>query len=106
MLIQILQALLEGPCTGVPRGVHAYRDLILTPIVLKVPRGARSKKLKKEFEAQKIVEKWEGSSWAKRRQAREARRALSDFGRFEVQMLKKRRAEPIKKEVCAAKKAS
>lgn len=33
--------------------------------------------------------KWEGSAWAKRRERREKRRALTDFERFKVLRLRK-----------------
>lgn len=85
--------------------MYHYTDLLLTPIVMKVPRGARSKKVRKEFEAQKIVEKWEASSWAKRRAAKVSRQNLSDFGRFEVTVLKKRRRDAVRKAVVKAKAA-
>ena len=91
--------------SGVPRGQFFYRDLTLTPIVMKLPRGARSKKVRKELEAQKIIEKWEGSSWAKRRAALKARKELSDFGRFEVMILKKRRRDLVNKAVSKLRKA-
>ncbi|KAG9043415.1 hypothetical protein FS837_009648 [Tulasnella sp. UAMH 9824] len=102
---QPLQAILDGPTTGVPRGLYHYNDLLLTPIVMKLPRGARSKKVRKEFEAQKVVEKWEGSSWAKRRAAKTARQNLGDFARFEVMVLQKRRRNLVRKAVSKAKAA-
>ncbi|KAG8988929.1 hypothetical protein FRB90_001585, partial [Tulasnella sp. 427] len=104
-IVDHARAILDGPVAGVPRGLYHYTDLLLTPIVMKVPRGARSKKVRKEFEAQKITEKWEASSWAKRRTAKVGRQNLSDFERFEVLVLKKRRRDSVRKSLSKSKAA-
>ncbi|KAG8895075.1 hypothetical protein FRC01_012582 [Tulasnella sp. 417] len=104
-IVDHARAILDGPATGVPRGLYHYNNVLLTPLVMKLPRGARSKKVRKEFEAQKIVEKWEASSWAKRRAAKTARQNLSDFGRFEVMVHQKRRRNVVRKAVSKAKAA-
>ena len=86
------QALIEGPLTGVPRQAFAYRRLVLTPFVLKkLPRAAGTSTVKKVFEASGVLDKWEKSAWAQRRKAIAARRATSDFDRFEIMLLKKQR---------------
>lgn len=43
----------------------------------------------KAWKEQKVDEKWDESAWAKRRERREKRRALTDFERFKVLRLKK-----------------
>lgn len=43
----------------------------------------------KAWNEQKVDEKWDESAWAKRRDRREKRRALTDFERFKVLRLKK-----------------
>lgn len=43
----------------------------------------------KAWKDQKVDEKWDESAWAKRRDRREKRRALTDFERFKVLRLKK-----------------
>ena len=43
----------------------------------------------KAWKEQKVDEKWDESAWAKRRDRREKRRALTDFERFKVLRLKK-----------------
>lgn len=58
------------------------------------------------MEEQKVVEKWEGSSWHKRRTALASRKALSDFGRFEVMILKKRRRDATRKSIHKEMKAA
>jgi large subunit ribosomal protein L14e len=89
-----VQALVEGP--SVPRQQFAYRRFILTPLVLKsLPRGARSAKLRKVWEAAEVDKKWAESAWAKKREAVSKRRNTTDFERFEISLLKKQRSRAI-----------
>lgn len=57
--------------------------------------------MRKVFEESGVLAKWEKSAWAQRRKAIDARRALSDFGRFEVLIMKKQRRRLV--DVAAAK---
>ena len=101
-----MQAVIDGPTTGVPRQSFPYRHLTLTPIRLsKLPRAAGSGTLKKQLEAEHIVEKWNKSAFAQKRAAVEARRQLNDFGRFKVMLAKKQRTDRVRKSLHAAKKA-
>lgn len=91
-----LQALIDGPLTGVPRQSFAYRRLVLTPFVLtKLTRAASTPIVKKVFEASDVLAKWEKSAWAQRRAAMEKRRSTSDFERFEIMLLKKQRRRVV-----------
>lgn len=81
----VLQALVDGPSTGVPRQAMAYKDMVLTPFVLKkLPRAAGSSTVKKVWEASEVSSKWEASAWAQKRARAEKRQLLSDFERFKV----------------------
>ncbi|KIY63311.1 hypothetical protein CYLTODRAFT_333317, partial [Cylindrobasidium torrendii FP15055 ss-10] len=92
------RAIVDGPTTGVTRQPFPYKHLTLTPLLLKsLPRAAGTGTVKKVIEKEAIVEKWEKSSWAQRRAAIEKRRALNDFGRFEVMLLKKQRRDTVRK---------
>ena len=76
------QAIIDGPTTGVPRQSYPYKHLTLTPLELSdLPRGASTKKVRKEVEKEAIVDNWDKSSWAQKRVAVQKRRALADFGR-------------------------
>lgn len=98
------QALIDGPTTGVPRQSFPYRHLTLTPLKLtKLPRAAGSGVVKKQVEAEAIVEKWSKSSWAQKRAAIEKRRSLNDFERFSVMLAKKARADRVRKSIVANK---
>ncbi|TCD71027.1 hypothetical protein EIP91_000526 [Steccherinum ochraceum] len=100
------RAIIDGPTTGVPRQSFPFRHLTLTPFKLtKLPRAAGSGVVKKQVEAEAIVEKWEKSSWAQKRAAIAKRRSLTDFERFTVMLAKKARSDRVHKSVKAAGKA-
>ncbi|KAG5653470.1 hypothetical protein H0H81_000239 [Sphagnurus paluster] len=100
------RAIIDGPTTSVPRQAYPYKHLTLTPLkVTGLPRGAGTGAVRKLAEKEAIVEKWEKSSWAKKRAAVEARRSLNDFGRFSVMLAKKQRRDIVRKAVHKAKKA-
>ncbi|KAI0682920.1 60S ribosomal protein L14, partial [Cytidiella melzeri] len=100
------RAIIDGPTTGVPRQSFPYKHLTLTPFRLtKLPRAAGSGVVKKQIEAEGIVEKWTKSAWAQKRASVEKRRKLTDFQRFVVMIAKKRRSDVVHKSVHAAKKA-
>ena len=62
-----------------------------------LPRAARSGVVKKYVEKEAVVEKWEKSSWARKRAAIEKRRKLNDFDRFQVMLQKKARRDRVRK---------
>lgn len=98
------QALIDGPSTGVPRQPFPYKHLVLTPLKLsKLPRGSGTGVIKKQLEKEAIVEKWEKSAWTQRRLAFEKRRALNDFGRFQVLLAKKQRRDIVRKKLHKSK---
>ena len=65
------QALLDGPCTGVPRQARRFTELHLTGLVTKVTRGCTERSLRVAWEADKITEKWLATSWSRRIEKRE-----------------------------------
>ena len=102
--LNLRQAIIDGPTTGVPRQSFPYRHLTLTPFVLtKLPRAAGTGVIRKHLEKEGTVEKWNKSSWAQKRAAVEQRRQLNDFQRFAVMLAKKQRRDTVRK---AVKKAS
>ncbi|EJT99403.1 hypothetical protein DACRYDRAFT_23945 [Dacryopinax primogenitus] len=97
------RAMIDGPSTGVPRQPYPYRHLTLTHFVVPaLPRGAGTGVVQKKFEKSGIAEKWAVSSWAKRREALQKRRALNDFQRFEIMVLKKQRRDAVRKSLKSA----
>ena len=73
-----------------------FRACTLTALVVKqMPRGARSKTVKKFFDKSGVAEKFAESKWAKSMKAREIRQNTSDFDRFNVMILKKQRRRAL-----------
>ncbi|PPQ69441.1 hypothetical protein CVT25_004833 [Psilocybe cyanescens] len=100
------RAMIDGPTTDVPRQSYPFKHLTLTPLALtKLPRAAGSGVVKKQLEKEATVEKWNNSTWAKKRAAVEKRRTLNDFGRFAVMLAKKQRTDVVRKAVAKAQKA-
>ncbi|KXJ94059.1 ribosomal protein L14 [Microdochium bolleyi] len=95
-IIDHKRVLIDGPSSDeklvVPRQAIALSNVLLAPIVVeKLPRAARTGTVKKFWEKSGIDSKWKESSWAKRKEQNERRRALTDFERFKVLRLKKQR---------------
>lgn len=88
--------MIDGPSSDaklvVPRQAIALANVLLAPLkVDKLPRAARTGTVQKAWEKAGIDSKWKESSWAKRKEQGERRRALTDFERFKVLRLKKQR---------------
>ncbi|KAF0447604.1 putative 60S ribosomal protein L14e [Gigaspora margarita] len=100
------RALIDGPTTGVARHAHAFRRLTLTDLVIKdFPRGGRSNIVRKYFEKEDILEKWNQTAWAKKLENRKKKAALTDFDRFKLLKLKKQRRRIVQVEVACLKKS-
>ena len=65
-LFILLQALLDGPCTGVSRQARRFTELHLTGLVTKITRGASERSVRIAWTNDKISEKWSTTSWARR----------------------------------------
>ena len=53
---------------------------------IKIPAGARSAVIRKQYEKEDISGKWAATSTSKRLAAREAKQSLNDFGRFKAKV--------------------
>ncbi|KAJ3501574.1 hypothetical protein NMY22_g18880 [Coprinellus aureogranulatus] len=91
------RAIIDGPTTSVPRQSFPYKHLTLTPFKVTIPRAAGTAVVKKTVEKEGVVEKWNQSKWAQKREAAEKRRSLSDFDRFKVMVQKKQRRDVVRK---------
>ncbi|KAI1007010.1 hypothetical protein K3495_g1212 [Podosphaera aphanis] len=109
-IIDHKRALIDGPsdtATAVPRQAISLSNLILTPIVLEnLPRGARTGTVKALWEKAGIETKWQESAWAKKRQQRERRQALTDFERFKVMRLRKQARYEVRKSLAKISSAA
>ncbi|KAL4235279.1 60S ribosomal protein L14 [Mactra antiquata] len=82
------RVLVEGPCTNVARKQINLKAIQLTQFRLQIPASCRQKIVRKNWEAEKITEKWNNSTWAKKIAAREKRATLTDFDRFKLMKAK------------------
>lgn len=67
-----------------------------------LPRGSRTATVAKKFEAAGVESKWSSSTWAKKIAQRERRRALTDFERFQVLVLRKQKRFAVKEAAAKA----
>ena len=66
-----LQALVDGPCSGVARKAVPFKRMHLTKFVVKVPHSARTAVVKKAWEKANISSLWEETTWAKKLAAKQ-----------------------------------
>jgi len=104
--VDTTRALIDGPKseTGVARQTIPFKRLSITPIKIKCNKALPTGKLIKIFKESKVLEKWEKLPWAKKKKRNEIRANLTDFERFKVMVLKKKRSEIIRREVQELKK--
>lgn len=100
-VIDANRVLVDGPGHGVHRQVVNVRRINLTDLTINIARGAREKKIKKEWAAAGIDAKWTGSAWAKKSAAREAKAELNDLGRFKAMLGKKAVAKKLRTKLSA-----
>ena len=98
------RALIDGPTSGVARQSINFKRLSLTNFKLSVPHSAKAKALKKALVANDAIGKFKASSWAKNLEKREKRNSNSDFDRFKLMVLKKRRRTILSREVAKLRK--
>jgi large subunit ribosomal protein L14e len=95
------KCLVDGPeeITGVQRQVISYKKVSLTDHKVTIQRNARAKTLKAAWAESDTLAKWEGSSWAKKLEAKKKRSSLSDFDRFKVMVAKKQKSRIIAQKI-------
>lgn len=110
LILSLIQALVDGPCSGVARQAMPFKRLHLTKFVIDVPRSARSGVVRKKWEKSGVEKKWLETSWAKRLAAEKLRANMNDFDRFKLMKAKQTRNRIIHREFgklkTAAKKAA
>jgi len=99
------RALIDGGSVGAARQTIPFKRLSLTELVFNIPRSASSAIVQKKLEKEKAVEQWQTTGWAKKLQRHTVRSNLSDFDRFKVMVLRKKKAQLINREVAKLKKA-
>jgi len=89
------RALISGPTSGVPRQALNFKRMSLTNFRVKINRGSRNKVVSNALAKDKTLEKWEKTTIGKKIASQAKRQNLSDFDRFKVMILKKRRNRVI-----------
>merc|ERR1739838_569075 len=103
-IVDATRVLIDGP-SGVPREVIGMKQIQLTKFTVKVSVGARTGTVKKAYDAAKINELFAETAWAKSVANKAKRASLSDFERFKLRQLKKKRNMLINREVAKMAKA-
>ncbi|XP_039261728.1 large ribosomal subunit protein eL14-like [Styela clava] len=83
--------LVDGPCSDVPRVIVNLKQCHLTKFSIPIAVGARTGVVKRRWEKESINEKWAETAWAKKIQAKAVRKNLTDFDRFKLMKLKRKR---------------
>jgi large subunit ribosomal protein L14e len=96
-ILNTTRVLIDGPTSGVRRQEISVNRIQLTEFVLSVSRGVKRVALKKAIEDFGLDKKWADSADGKRISLRAKRRALSDFDRFKVKVLKQKRRVLVNK---------
>jgi len=102
------RALVDGPATltGVARQTIPFRNLSLTPIKIDIPRSVRTGTLTKAFTKADVLGQWQKTSWARKAARFSTRSNLSDFDRFKVMLLRKKRSQLVNKEFGKLRRAA
>ena len=95
------KCLVDGPAdiTGVDRQVVSFRRVSLTDLKVDIARNARPSTLKKVWEKEDTLAKWEATSWAKKLASKNKRASLGDFDRFKVMVARKKKSSVIAKKL-------
>merc|ERR1712151_77023 len=91
-IINTSRVLIEGPCCGVRRQEMSLRRVSLTDFVLDITRNIKSSELKKAVDAFGLKHKFNATPYGRKLQRSATRANLTDFDRFKVMVLRKRRA--------------
>ncbi|KAJ2035360.1 hypothetical protein GGI08_008793, partial [Coemansia sp. S2] len=99
------RAVVDGPTTDVKRQIIAYKNVVLTDIVVKgLPRTIGTKALAKFLEKEQVVEAWQKTAWAQKLEARKRRANMSDFDRFKLMRLKKQQRDIVNRQSAVLRK--
>merc|ERR1711915_344585 len=95
-IIDCNRALIDGPCTGVPRQSFKFSDMQLTKYLLKIQRSQRSKGVRLEWERVQISQHFASSQWQQNLTKREVRCKMTDYDRFKLGKARSSRNRIIK----------
>ncbi|XP_064474904.1 large ribosomal subunit protein eL14-like [Ornithodoros turicata] len=82
------RALVDGPCSGVPRQPVSFKHLRLTRQKIRIPHSTSTKVVRKNWEKDGVAQKWQESTFAKKLAARQLKKNMNDFDRFKLKRTK------------------
>ncbi|XP_064109784.1 large ribosomal subunit protein eL14-like [Macrobrachium nipponense] len=100
------RALIDGPCSGVPRQPFKFSEMYLTKYLLKLQRSQRSKGVREEWEKKQITQRFAASKWQKNIEKHEVRITMTDYDRYKLGRAKQTRNKIIKDAFRRIKKKS
>eukprot|EP00450_Noctiluca_scintillans_P007994 CAMPEP_0194487360 /NCGR_PEP_ID=MMETSP0253-20130528/7666_1 /TAXON_ID=2966 /ORGANISM="Noctiluca scintillans" /LENGTH=144 /DNA_ID=CAMNT_0039327567 /DNA_START=52 /DNA_END=486 /DNA_ORIENTATION=+ len=92
------RVVVDGPqdVTGVPRHMMPIRRLRLTDLKTKIPRKAIQKTLRKQLSEQGTMTKFTETKLARKMEAANASKWMTDFEKFKLMLVKKKRSRAVK----------
>merc|ERR1711915_533270 len=100
------RALIDGPCSGVPRQTFKFSEMYLTKYLLKLQRSQRSKGVREEWERRRVSQRFAASQWQKNIEKHEVRSIMTDYDRYKLGRAKQSRNKIIKDAFRRIKKKS
>merc|ERR1711970_148850 len=98
------RALIDGPCSGVPRQEYKFANMHLTNFTVKINHSDHSAHVRKAWEAADISTKWDNSKWAQNLRKRAQRASITDYDRFKLGKAKQARNKIINRAFFQLKK--
>merc|ERR1711915_164016 len=100
------RALIDGPCSDVPRQAFKFSEMYLTKYMLKIQRSMRSKGIRQEWERLRISQQFAASQWQQNIEKSKIRTDMTDFDRYKLGRAKQSRNKIIKDAFHRIKKKS
>lgn len=99
------RALVDGPksITGVARGTIPFRRLSCTSLYMKILKSSRTRKVEEAFKKNNIAAKFAKLPWGRKLARNKLRRNLTDYDRFQVMLLRKKRSALLNQQIAHEK---
>ena len=105
-LVDQKRLLVDGPHCGLPRQVMRLKNLAITDLKVKIPRGCKTKIVRAALTKDDISTKFLQTSLSKKAEAKKEKAALGDFERFKLRVSKTAHNRKIRSAVRRLKKSS
>ncbi|XP_053650466.1 uncharacterized protein RpL14 [Cherax quadricarinatus] len=95
-VIDTNRALIDGPCTNVPRQGFKYSEMFLTKYTIKINRSQKTKYVRLAWEAANVDQQFAESEWNRNLNKDVLRSKMTDFDRYKLGRAKQSRNKIIK----------